>query len=89
MTPSNLAGNLAPFLDRTVVDRTGIAGLIDYDLSWTPDLPPNPNAGERSPTNAGPSLFTALQEQLGLKLESSRGPVDVLVIDHVERPAPD
>jgi uncharacterized protein (TIGR03435 family) len=89
VTTLGLAVNLSVFLDRTVVDRTGIAGLIDYDLSWTPELPTDPNAGERPPTNAGPSLFTALQEQLGLKLESSRGPVEVLVIDHVERPTPD
>jgi uncharacterized protein (TIGR03435 family) len=88
-TTRGLAGNLSPFLDRTVVDRTGIAVPIDYDLAWTPELPADPNAGARPLTNAGPSLFTALQEQLGLKLESSRGAVDVLVIDHVERPAPD
>jgi uncharacterized protein (TIGR03435 family) len=77
------------FLDRTVLDRTDIAGLIDYDLSWAPELAADPNAGERPPTNPGPSLFTALQEQLGLKLQSSRGPVEVLVIDHVERSTPD
>ena len=89
VTILNLAGNLSPFLDRMVVDRTGTAGLIDYDLSWTPELPADPRAGERPPTNAGPSLFTALREQLGLKLESGRGPVEVLVIDHVKRPTPD
>jgi uncharacterized protein (TIGR03435 family) len=90
VTTLGLAVNLSPFLDRTVVDRTGISGLIDYDLSWTPELARDQNAGERPQTNAnGPSLFTALQEQLGLKLESTRGPVEVLVIDHVERPTPD
>lgn len=90
VTTSNLSGNLSVFLGRTVVDRTGISGLIDYDVSWTPELPTNQPTGEPSPSNAnGPSLFTALQEQLGLKLESGKGAVDVLVIDHVERPTQD
>jgi uncharacterized protein (TIGR03435 family) len=90
VTTLNLAGNLSVFLDRSVVDRTGISGLIDYDVSWTPELRTDPNAGERPTTDGtGPSLFTAVQEQLGLKLESTKGPVDVVVIDHVERPTLD
>jgi uncharacterized protein (TIGR03435 family) len=58
------------------VDKTGLTGVFDAELVW-------------SDSEAGPSLFTAIQEQLGLKLEAQRGPVDVLVIDHVERPTPD
>lgn len=75
-----LAQRLSPIVGRVVVDRTNLPGKFDFDVKWAPD----PNAD-----STGPSIFTALQEQLGLKLESTRGPVDVLVIDRVERPAPD
>jgi uncharacterized protein (TIGR03435 family) len=75
-----LAQRLSPIAGRVVVDRTGLTGKYDFDLKWAQD--PSADA-------AGPSIFTALQEQLGLKLESARGPVEVLVIDHVERPTPD
>jgi bla regulator protein blaR1 len=93
---SQLANAVSPFVQRKVVDRTGLAGNFDFDLSWTPDLsqgspggrpfsePPLVN-GQVVDLN-GPSIFTALQEQLGLKLDSQKDPVDVLVIDHVERP---
>jgi uncharacterized protein (TIGR03435 family) len=64
---------------RVVVDRTGLNGPFAVDLEWSPD----------QSTSDKPSIFTAVQEQLGLKLEAERGPVDVLVIDHVERPTPD
>jgi uncharacterized protein (TIGR03435 family) len=74
MLAAQLAGRV---LDRAVLDRTEIAGEFDIDLEWTPDENPGP----------GPSIFTALQEQLGLKLETQKGVVDVLVIDHVERPS--
>jgi uncharacterized protein (TIGR03435 family) len=70
--------------DRVVVDRTGLTGRFDWDLQWT--LEPLTAAGAPA---AGISLFTALQEQLGLRLESARGPVDVLVIVRAERPGPD
>ena len=59
------------------VDRTQLDGRFDIDLEWSPD---------QTATDK-PSIFTAVQEQLGLKLESSRGPVDVIVIDHIERPS--
>jgi len=76
-------------LDRPVVDRTGLTARYDFTLEWTPDetqfdgnLPPV------SPENAKkPDLFTALQQQLGLRLEPSRAPVDVIVIDSVQRPS--
>jgi uncharacterized protein (TIGR03435 family) len=94
-----LASMLSQVVQRPVVDRTGLAGGYDFDLRWTPDqLPARPagtpadqpfrmNGVEIDPN--GPSIFTAIQEQLGLKLESTRGPVDVLVVDHIERPTPD
>ena len=69
-----------PGVGRLVVDKTGLTGSFDIDLDWTQD--PSLDA-------AGPSIFTALQEQLGLKLESTRGPVDVLVIDSASQPSPD
>jgi uncharacterized protein (TIGR03435 family) len=82
VTAAMLAKVLSGQLGRTVQDQTGLKGVFDFKLEWEPD-PGSPNAG------SAPSLFTALEEQLGLKLESERGAVDVLVIDHVERPTPD
>jgi uncharacterized protein (TIGR03435 family) len=84
---------LSQFTQRIVIDRTGLEGTFDIDLTFTPDRlppgPPPPGVPIPSIDPNGPSLFTALQEQLGLKLESERAPVEVLVIDHVERPTPD
>ncbi len=86
---SQLAVLLSSMVQRVVIDRTGLTGSFDLDLNWTPDRTPQA-AGPlpQSDPNA-PSIFTALQEQLGLKLESVKNPVEVLVIDHVERPTPD
>jgi uncharacterized protein (TIGR03435 family) len=64
-----------------VIDKTNLKGLYDFRLQFTPEAFSGNTAG------TGPSIFTALQEQLGLRLESTKGPVDVLVIDHVERPS--
>jgi bla regulator protein blaR1 len=81
---------------RTVVDKTGLTGNYDFTLTWTADppaggeRPQGADAGgiaQQPPGDNGPTLFTALEEQLGLKLESTKGPVDVLVIDHVEMPS--
>lgn len=84
---------LSQLTQRIVVDRTGLTGNFDIDLTFTPDRlpqgPPPPGVPLPSIDPNGPSLFTALQEQLGLKLDSDRATVDVLVIDHVERPTPD
>jgi uncharacterized protein (TIGR03435 family) len=84
---------LSQLTQRIVVDRTSLTGNFDIDLSFTPDRmpqgPPPPGAPVPSIDPNGPSIFTALQEQLGLKLESEQAPVEVLVIDHVERPTPD
>jgi uncharacterized protein (TIGR03435 family) len=75
---------------RAVVDRSGLTGNYDFDLTWTPEqfanreTPAVVNGNSIDPN--GPSLFTALQEQLGLKLDAQRGPVDVLVVERIERP---
>ncbi len=90
---TQLTQMLSQFTQRIVIDRTGLEGTFDIDLTFTPERmpqgPPPPGAPPLSIDPNGPSLFTALQEQLGLKLESERAPVEVLVIDHVERPTPD
>jgi uncharacterized protein (TIGR03435 family) len=81
-----------------IVDKTGLTGKYDFTLKYTPDenrgaMPKGPaadepGAGSAAPLEAsGPSIFTAIQEQLGLKLDRQKGPVEVLVIDHVERPS--
>ena len=89
---------LSEQLGRTVLDQTGLKGNYDFTLQWTPDqsqaaMPMGPEGGKPGADNApppessGPSIFTAIQEQLGLKLESTKGPVEFLVIDHIERPS--
>jgi uncharacterized protein (TIGR03435 family) len=75
---------------RPVVDRTGLAGTFDVELKWAAELPPGAQLnGAPAPPSDGPSLFTALREQLGLKLEATRASVPVLVIDSAQRPSPD
>jgi uncharacterized protein (TIGR03435 family) len=75
-------------LDRPVVDKTGLTGRYDFKLAWTPDESQFGGMAPReTPESAEPDLFTAIQQQLGLKLEATRGPVDVFVIDKVERPS--
>jgi bla regulator protein blaR1 len=90
---AQLTPMLSQLTQRIVVDRTGLEGNFDVSLTFTPERmpqgPPPPGAPPLTIDPNGPSLFTALQEQLGLKLESERAPVEVLVIDHVERPTPD
>ena len=68
-----------------MVDKTNLTGKYDVDLQWTPESVRLQSAPVDEPTS--PSIFTAVQEQLGLKLESAKGPVKTLVIDHVERPS--
>src|SRR6185436_6728591 len=79
ITPAILSALLGNVTGRVVVDQTGLTGWLRMDLEWWPEQ----IASDR------PSLFTAVQEQLGLKLESTRASVDVLVIDHVEKPTAD
>jgi uncharacterized protein (TIGR03435 family) len=79
-------------MDKPVVDKTGLAGAFDFTLTWTPDESQFGSMGIRVPPaadnpNAPPGLFTAIQDQLGLKLEPAKIPAEVLVIDHVERPS--
>jgi len=89
MDINNIVQTLSNLLGRTVVNKTGLKGLFDAKLTWTPDAalqgPAGPDAPPVDPS--GPSIFTAIQEQLGLKLDSAKGPVDVIVIDSVQRPS--
>jgi uncharacterized protein (TIGR03435 family) len=73
LSTTNLVG-------RIVVDKTGLSGNYDIELKWTPD-------DQQGTPDAGPTLFTALEEQLGLKLVPAKGPVDTFVVDHVEKPS--
>ncbi len=83
---STLAFNLSNEIGRQVIDKTGLSGNYDFKLTWTADeMRAAPDAS--APSDSGPSVFAAIQEQLGLKLESAKGPVDVLVVDHVEKPS--
>lgn len=75
-----LAMCLSDELSRKVVDKTGLIANYDIDLKWTPD-------DQQGTPDAGPTLYTALEEQLGLKLVPAKGPVDTLVVDHVEKPS--
>lgn len=90
ITLDMLARVVGSQLHRPVVNKTGIAGSFDVELVFTPEVGSSPlqvrQGGDPLAVPEGVSLFTALQEQLGLKLESTRGPVDVLVVDRAERP---
>jgi uncharacterized protein (TIGR03435 family) len=93
-----LVAQLSHQLGRTVVDQTGLTSKYDFTLQWTPDEGQGAmfKAAEGGPSgsnsaftaeSSGPSIFTALQEQLGLKLEPQKGPVEMIMVDHVERPS--
>ena len=97
-----LVGALSMVTHRVVVDRTGLSGRYDFTLNWIPDEtqlrqggpegPEGPGGGAQAPggpppESSGPDLFTAIQEQLGLKLKPQKAPVDVLVIQHMEKPS--
>jgi len=83
-----IAQGLAGVLGRPVKDETGLKGFYDFKMEWTPEPSAGPNAEEgRAPEPLGPSLFTALQEQLGLKLEGRKGPMEVIVVDRGEKPS--
>jgi len=90
---SVLVNTLQQLLDRPVFDKTGLSGFFDIKLEWIPGaeappspFSPNPDAPPPPPVD-GPSIFTAIQEQLGLRLEGSRAPVEVVVIDSAQKPA--
>jgi len=80
---AHLANILGASLHRVVIDHTGLSGGYDLSLDWTPEPPAG---SDTSGESSGPSLFAALQEQLGLKLESTKGPVDIIVVDNIEKP---
>jgi uncharacterized protein (TIGR03435 family) len=84
---ANLAQTLSRAVERVVVDHTGLTGNFDIELRWAPGGPAI--ASPSNDSSDAPSIFTAVQEQLGLKFESTTGPADVLVIDHVEHPTED
>ena len=97
VTMQMLSTNLSNILGRTVLDKTELEGGFNVELNWTPDEtqagggPSGPPSGGQPPPpppsdGTGPTLFTAVQEQLGLKLESTKGPVPMFVIDHIEKP---
>jgi uncharacterized protein (TIGR03435 family) len=92
---STLAGALSQHLQRTVIDKTGLTGKYDIALEWTADNGADPmiqgtdgsqQRAETATDVSGLSIFTAIQEQLGLKLQSTKGPVETLIVDHVEMP---
>lgn len=87
-----VAKTLGEIVGRSVLDQTQLSGSFDIELNYVPDpMPPSqaipPDSKPIDPS--GPSIFTAIREQLGLKLESRRKPVEILVIDRIERPTPD
>jgi uncharacterized protein (TIGR03435 family) len=98
-----LANFLSGHVWRLVVDRTGLTGLFDVDFTWTPDQLPPPDAPDRIIVGGteidltggvtidpnGAALLTSLREQLGLRLEATRAPVEVLVVERIDRPTPD
>jgi bla regulator protein blaR1 len=95
MDMGTLALNLSNQLGRQVIDKTELKGKYDFELNWTPDetqsaAGPFGGGGPQPPPvsseSSGPTIFTALQEQLGLKLESQKGPVPMIVVDSVEKP---
>ena len=86
VTLESLVRMLAAQLQRPVQDRTELSGLFDIDLKWTPEQIPEGLPAELRPDPSGPSIFTALEEQLGLKLLSTTGQVEILVIEKAERP---
>jgi bla regulator protein blaR1 len=98
MNVTDIVQSLSSLVGRIIVDKTGLTGLYDVKLQWTPDPAPagiagavvlGPGGPEAAPPidSNGPSIFTALQEQLGLRLDSAKGPVDVIVVDSVQKPS--
>jgi uncharacterized protein (TIGR03435 family) len=84
---AQLATFLAPVAKRFTFDKTGLKGLYDVELSWTPDTPAATSPDALPGDSAAPSIFTAIQEQLGLKLVSDKGLVELLIVDHANEPS--
>ena len=87
MTATHLASRLEERVGRTVIDRTGLEGIYDFDIRW-PSEPPDPTPGVAQVSGGSQAFMAALTQQLGLKLEPARAMVDVLVVDAIERPTP-
>jgi uncharacterized protein (TIGR03435 family) len=85
VSPLMLVVLLSRFTGEPIFDRTGIKEQFDVDLKWTPDTANPKSPSEASNPAAEPSLFAAVKEQLGLKLEGRKGPLDVVIVDHAER----
>ncbi|HLK66593.1 MAG TPA: TIGR03435 family protein [Bryobacteraceae bacterium] len=85
VTMAKFADLLAKYLGQQVTDATGLPGVFDFKLEWAPDDARKMPEDAVPDGTSGPSLFTALQEQLGLKLEGRKGPVEILVVDHMDR----
>lgn len=86
-TIANIADMISQQIGSTVVDKTGLPGKYDYTLTFANDVAAAPPDAGQAQEQEGPSLFTAVQEQLGLKLEAQKQRVDVIVIDHIEQPS--
>jgi len=87
------AQTLSQIVSRPVIDKTGLTGKYDFELKWTPDMSAaaGPFGGAQRPQSSvdtnSPNIFTAIREQLGLRLDSGKGPVDVVIVDRVEKPS--
>jgi len=84
---AQLATSMTALLNRLTIDKTGLTGRFDVELTWTPEQFSSSAATAAADDFRGPSIFTALREQLGLRLVPGKGPVDVLIVDHAERPS--
>ena len=89
-TLAGVLGNMPDLSDRLIEDHTGITGFYDFTLHFSPQVqrPGQPFQPNAPAEDSGPSIFTALEEQLGLRLDNAKGPVDVYTIDHIEEPTP-
>jgi len=93
MSMTMLSNQLSNRLGRNVLDKTGLTGNYDFTLEFTPEgmqgMGPREGGADAPPPvdSPGPSIFTAVQEQLGLKLESQKGPVEILILDRIEKPS--
>jgi uncharacterized protein (TIGR03435 family) len=89
VTMAELAGRaLTRFVDHPIVDQTGLAGRYNLHLEFVRENAPNPTAAPgAAPADPGPTIFTALEEQLRLRLRPGKAPVDVIVVDHAEKPS--
>jgi uncharacterized protein (TIGR03435 family) len=94
ISTQQLTATLANIFERPVIDKTGLTAAFDANLEWTADrttpglmAPDLPLPAEPSAADSGPTIFTVLQEQLGLKLQAAKGPVEVLLIDRAEKPS--